>query len=84
MLEKWRNRLKIPAIHNHDLETVLNDLGILEELLSGQIHCSVCGTPLTPDTIECLYMQGTELKLCCQKIECCNLVLNGTKSAEVE
>lgn len=84
MFEKWRNRVKIPAIHDHNLQTVLHDLGILDKVISGEILCSVCGAPLTVDTIECLYMQGTELKLCCQKIECCKLVLNGTKSAEHE
>lgn len=84
MLEKWRNRLTIPAIHDHDLETVLNDLGILDKVISGEILCSVCGTRLTLDTIECLYMEGTELKLCCQKVECCEIVLKGTKTAEVE
>lgn len=84
MLEKWRNRVKVPSIHDYNLQTVLDDLGILDKVISGEILCSVCGTPLTLDTIECLYMQGTELKLCCQKIECCKLVLNGTKSTEVE
>ena len=82
MLEKWRSRVKIPAIHDHDLETVLQELGILDKVVSGEIPCSICGTPLTLDTIECLYMQGTELKLCCQQVECCKLVLNRAKSAE--
>ena len=84
MLEKWRNRIKIPAIHDHDLETILNDLGILDKVASGEILCSICGTPLTLDTIEGLYIEGTELKFCCQKIECCELVLNSTKSTEIE
>ena len=84
MLEKWRSRLKIPAIHDHDLETVLKDLGILDKVLSGEMLCSVCGAPLALDTIECLYMQGTELKLCCHNVECCDLVLNITKSTELE
>jgi hypothetical protein len=84
MLEKWHDRLKIPAIHDHDLETVLNDLGILDKVTSGEVLCSVCGAPLTLDTIECLYMQGTELKLCCQKVECCELAINTTESKEVE
>ena len=84
MFEKWHNRVKIPSIHDHNLRTVLDDFGILDKVISGEILCSVCGAPLTLDTIECLYMQGTELKLCCQKIACCKLVLNGTKSAELE
>lgn len=84
MLEKWRNRVKIPAIHDRDLETVLRDLGILEKVASGEISCSICGTPLTLDTIECIYMQGTELKLSCQQAECCKLVLNGPKSTKDE
>jgi len=84
MLEKWRNRVKVPSIHDDNLRTVLDDLGILDEVISGEIPCSVCGAPLTLDTIECLYMQGNELKLCCQDIECCKLVLNSTKSVEAE
>lgn len=84
MIEKWRNRLKIPAVHDRDLESVLNDLGVLDKVSSGELLCSVCGAPLTLDTIECLYMQGTELKFCCQKVECCEVVLRDTKSMEVE
>lgn len=82
MLEKWRNRVKIPAIHNHDLQTVLHDLGILDKLAAGEISCSICGTPLTLDNLECVYMQGTELKLSCQQAECCKLVLSSTKPTE--
>ena len=84
MLDRWRNRVKIPAIHDHDLETVLRDLGILDKVVSGEMLCSVCGAPLTLDTIECLYMQGTELKLSCQKIECSKRILNSTESRDVE
>jgi hypothetical protein len=82
MLDRWHNRVKIPAIHDRDLETVLRDLGILDKVTSGEILCSICGTPLTLDTIECLYMQGADLKLCCRQIECCKLVLNSTESTK--
>ena len=84
MLEKWRNRVKIPSIHDHNLQTVLHDLGILDEVIAGEVHCSVCGARLTLDSIQCLYMQGNELKLCCENIECCKLALNSTESREVE
>jgi hypothetical protein len=84
MLQKWRDRLKVPAIHDHDLETILKDLGILDKIASGQILCSVCGTPLTLDSIECLYLQDNELKFCCNKIQCCELVLNITQSRDHE
>ena len=84
MTEKWRNRLKIPAIHDRDIETVLNDLGVLDKIYSGELLCSVCGTPLTLETIECLYMEGTEMKFCCQKVECCEVALGDTKSMEIE
>jgi len=80
MIEKWRNRLKIPAIHGDDLNTVLNDLGVLDKLSSGDLLCTVCGATLTLDTIECFYMQGTELKFCCQNLECCEIVFRNTKT----
>jgi hypothetical protein len=84
MLEKWHNRVKIPAIHDHDLQTVLRDLGVLDKVLSGEKLCSVCGAPLTLDTIECLYVQDDELQLCCNRVQCCELVLNTTESRELK
>lgn len=70
MLERWLHREKIPAIHKRDLETILRELGMLEQIVAGSICCAKCGIPLSLDNIQCLYMEGDEVRLCCTNIYC--------------
>lgn len=77
MLERWLQREKVPAIHKRDLESVLRDLGLFDELLAGSLSCAMCGTPITLDTLLCLFMEENEIRLCCSNFECYQRVLSG-------
>ena len=70
MLRRWLHREKVHAIHKHDLEHILKDLGLLDDLMAGAVVCSICGSRLSLDTIQYLYMEENEVKLCCTKIDC--------------
>lgn len=70
MLRRWLQREKVHAIHERDLESILTDLGLLNEILAGSLCCSICGSPLTLDTIQCLYMEENKVKLCCTRTDC--------------
>lgn len=70
MLRRWLHREKVHAIHERDLERILKGLGLLDELIAGSLVCSICGSPLSLDTIQCLYMEETQIKLCCTRIDC--------------
>lgn len=82
MLERWLHREKIPAIHERNLESILRELGLYEKISTGEMHCSICGVPLTIDTIGCLYMQEDDIKICCNKSGCCEHVLKERKGSE--
>jgi len=70
MQSRWLQREKVHAIHSRDLETILKDLGLLDEILAGSLLCSMCGSPLTLDTIQCLYLDENKTKLCCTRNSC--------------
>lgn len=76
MLERSLQREKVHAIHKRDLESVLRDLGLLDELLAGSLSCYICGAPISLDTLQCLFMKDEQIRLCCTKIECYQRVLS--------
>jgi len=76
MLERWLQRDKVHAIHKCDLESVLKDLGLLDELLAGSLSCTICGTSIAMDNLQCLFMKENQIRLCCTKIECYERVLS--------
>lgn len=75
MLERWLHREKVPAIHERDLELIIKELGMYEKISARELYCSICESPLTIDTIECLYMQEDDIKICCNKGSCYKSVL---------
>lgn len=70
MLRRWTQRERVHAIHERDLESILTDLGLLDEILAGSLYCSLCDSPLTLDTIQCLYMDEDNIRLCCTRVDC--------------
>lgn len=70
MLRRWLHREKVRAIHEHDLERIVKELGLLDNLIAGSLVCSMCGSPLSLDTIQCLYMEENEVKFCCTRTNC--------------
>ncbi len=60
----------VKAIHDSDLEKVLKKLGLYEKLVRGELRCTICGRPLTLETLGGLYKENGEVKLVCNRIEC--------------
>ena len=58
------------AVHDTDLEGVLQSLGLLEGLRRGQLQCGVCGNTVTFENLRCIYPQGSKIKVCCDRPEC--------------
>ena len=42
-----KNDVELPAIHDWHLKGVLAELGLLQALESGDMHCARCAVPLT-------------------------------------
>lgn len=70
MLERWLHRQKVRAIHRRDLETILGELGFLEEIRSKKAHCFKCGKVLSLDDIHYILMEDSEIKFCCNDTVC--------------
>ena len=76
MLERWLQREKVHAIHKRDLISVLEGLDLLEELTAGSLSCNICGASIDLDTLQCLFMEDNQIRLCCTNIECYQHVLS--------
>lgn len=76
MLERWLQREKVHAIHKRDLVSVIEGLGLLEELMAGSLCCDICGAPIALDTLQCLFMEDNQVRLCCTNVECYKRVLS--------
>ena len=68
MLRRWLYREKVHAVHTRDLETVLIELGIIQQVEAGTIHCAGCGESVTLEKIQCLFMENNEVKVCCDNM----------------
>jgi len=76
MSRRWLQRESIHAVHKRDLESVLRDLGLLENLQAGLMSCVICGNPLTIDSVQCLFLREDQIGMCCTNTECYQTVLS--------
>ena len=68
-------RREVFAVHEHDIEKLLSDLGLLEPLKKGELRCSICGTPITIENIQCIYPFKNKILVCCDSPQCYKEVL---------
>lgn len=61
---------KILTVHEDNIEILLNKLGMLEKLQSGNLSCNFCGDKLTKENLECIFNKDGTLGLCCDKSDC--------------
>lgn len=76
MLKRWLQRERVHAIHKRDLKSVLRDIGLLDDLQGGSLSCAVCAKPITLDTLQCLFMEEDQVKLCCDNGKCYQKILS--------
>jgi len=58
------------AVHSDDITSLLTSLGILDGVNSGEFKCSVCGEPVTVESISCIYPENDQVMLLCDKTNC--------------
>jgi len=68
-------RYEINAVHDDDLETFLNSLGLLEDLKNKKLKCNVCKCSITKDNLGCVYPFKDKIEFCCQKYTCYEKIL---------
>jgi len=61
---------EINAVHENDLPSLLESLGLLESVKNGLILCHFCSKVITLENLNCLYPKDGEIKFCCDNLEC--------------
>lgn len=65
----------IKAVHDQDLQLLLDSLGLTEQINEGKMKCGICGTPIDMNNLLCVYPSGEMIKVCCNNNECYGSVL---------
>lgn len=65
----------ITAVHDQDLEILLDGLGLTAQISKGQIKCGICGTTIDMNNLLCVYPSDGMVKVCCNNKECYETVL---------
>lgn len=60
----------IKAVHDQDLEKLLNKLGLLEKFQQGLLKCGFCNNVVTFNNLQGIYKEGEEIKMICDKPLC--------------
>lgn len=81
MKTQLTGKITIKTLHDADLNSFLEKLGLLEDMKNGQLRCSFCDCILTFDNFGGVYNENGLLKPFCQKTECYLEVLNRKSAA---
>lgn len=78
---KQSDDFSLSAIHENELESLLRNLGLLDELNAGNFSCRFCGKKIKLENLQCIYPLNNEIVFCCDKITCFQLALQENKEA---
>jgi hypothetical protein len=81
MKTQLAGKITVKAVHDADLNSFLERLGLLEDIKSGQLRCIFCDCVLTLDGFGGIFNENGELKPFCQKTECYLEVLKRKNNA---
>ena len=69
-----RGRATVQAVWDSDIVTLLKSLGVLDELVAGDLTCEVCGDPVDLDNLGSLSSQDDRIIVTCDKTGCVRAV----------
>lgn len=58
------------AVHDDDLATYLESLGILSDLKAGRLGCKFCGEGVTLNSLQALFPESGMIHVVCSKADC--------------
>ena len=67
-IELERNTLL--AVHESDLESYLESLGLLHDIRAEKVKCKFCGDLLTLDRVAAVFPLGGSIKVACDRPTC--------------
>lgn len=65
-----RSQQDIPAARGVEFRKILNELGMLELLESGELKCAVCGVGISWDNLGGLARREAEVVPVCSELDC--------------
>jgi len=63
------------AVHDDDLEELLQSLGLLHDFRAGKLRCKFCKRIITWDNLHSLFPDSGAVKTVCNDIECIKALL---------
>jgi len=60
----------IRAVHDQDLEKILDGLGILSKFKRGELKCKFCNNVITFGNLHSIFPQSGSIKLVCDSSNC--------------
>lgn len=73
-----RKAATIKAVYDPDLRQLLQGLGILDNIVAGEMRCAVCGCPVDLDNLGTIYPCGDDICVSCDRNGCVRTVTIGT------
>lgn len=69
MINKFIKK-NIRAVHDQDLEKILEGLGILNKFKHGELKCNFCKGKITFDNLHSFFPQSGDIKFVCDNSNC--------------
>jgi hypothetical protein len=63
------------AVHDDDLQAVLEKLGLASAFARGELRCKFCDDVVTWENLQSLFPDGGTIKLVCDKAACSKALL---------
>ena len=60
----------VRAVHDEDLEKILEGLGILNKFKQGELKCKFCNNTITFNNLHSLFPQSGAIKFVCDGSDC--------------
>ena len=69
-------KIEIPAIHDNDLRTILDEYGLSKKIDTGLLKCTICENILTWDNIAGLKVINDTIDIFCDDPNCIEIATN--------
>ena len=67
---RQRQTMRVDAVLEEDLDTLLERLGITDKFNAGGFNCQVCERPITPRNLKLIIPSGNTIRFLCDKPSC--------------
>ncbi len=73
----------VKAVHDDDLDALLESLGVRSRFLNGEITCKFCRGIVTKENLHSLFPQSGDIKFVCDRRECVEELTSLLREGEV-